>query len=385
MLKKILAIVLTIAVALGLVGCSCGSAKIKPGKYKGVVVYHDDVEVTDDDVQQAINSTLTSDTANIKEKEVKKGTVESTDKVTVDFTGKIKYKGKKVAFDSGSAKDQEIDLAKDSGNFIQGFTSSIVGHKLGETFTAKMKFPETYTNTTTVKGKQVSLAGQPVWFTYKVKKLTKRDVPKLTDKYVKKNAESKFYIAGVTTVKALKKYMKRQMRVYKINNKVWNDIVKDSKVVKYDSDRLEKEKEDYTNYQLSQYQQQVGKEVPLSAYLQACQMSEKQWDKQATKAAKESLKQTMLVEEIAKRAGIKVTKKIYKERGKELALQSQTTLKNLEKQYGKKMIKASILQGLVREYIADNVKEKKGSEPVTTQAPTTKKTDKKEETTKKSK
>ncbi|MCR5430081.1 MAG: FKBP-type peptidyl-prolyl cis-trans isomerase [Eubacterium sp.] len=377
MFKKLLAVMISVAVAISLVGCgSSDEGEIKPAKYKGVVVYHDDVKVTDKDVDQALEQAMSQ---NAQEKKVKKGKVTASDKVNVDYKGQIDYKGKKEAFEGGTAKAQDIDLAQDAQNYIEGFTSSLVGHKVGDKFTAKLKFPKTYTNKAKVKGKEVSLAGKPVWFTYKINSLVKKDVPKLTDKYVKNNAKSLFGTdEDIKTVKGLKKWIKRQMSVYNIYNKVWNNILEKSKVVKYDAKRLKDEKKRYTDYQLSQYKQQMGTDVTLDAYLKACQMSKKQWDKQATEQCKQSLKQTMLIQEIAKRENLKVPEKEYKKKAKEIAQQQGMTLKDLEKQYGRDMIEATMLQEKVNEFIADNVKEKKGSEPTTTPAPmTTKKTAKK--------
>ena len=384
MFKKLLAVMLTVAVAFSLVGCGSTEGKIKPAKYKGVVVYHDDVKVTDKDVKQALDNALSQ---SAEEKQVKKGKVGASDKVNVNYKGVIDYKGKKVAFEGGTAEKQDIDLGQDSGNYIEGFTSAIVGHKVGDKFTKKLQFPKTYTNKSKVNGKEVSLAGKTVWFTYKINSLTKKEIPKLTDKYVKENAQKLFGADDdVTTVKALKKYIKKQMGIYNIYNKVWNNIVEKSKVVKYDPEKIKTEKKRYTDYQLSQYQQQMGQEISLDAYLKACQMSKKQWNKQATEAVKQSLKQTMLVQEIAKRENIKISNKEYKKKVKDIAKQQGMTVKDLEKQYGREMIETTLLQDKVNEFIANNVKEKKGSEPTTTAAPmTTKKADKKSKTTKKAK
>lgn len=380
MFKKILALMLTVAVAISLVGCGSTEGKIKPAKYKGVVVYRDDIKVTDKDVDDTIKQGMSQ---NAEEKQVKKGKVGASDKVNVDYKGVIKVDGKKVAFEGGTAEKQDIDLGSDSANYIDGFTSAIVGHKVGDKFTKKMKFPATYTNTTKVGKKDVSLAGKDVWFTYKINTLTKKSVPKLTDKYVAKNAKKLFNIdEKITTVKALKKYIKKKMRVYNIQNKVWNNILEKSKVIKYDPEKVKADVKRYTDYQLSQYKQQMGTDVSLDAYLKACQMSKKQWNKQAKEAVKQSLKQTMLIQEIAKRENLQLSEKQYKKKAGEIAKQQGTTLKELEKQYGRDMIEATLLQDKVADFIADNVKEKKGSEPTTTPAPmTTKKT----KTTKKAK
>lgn len=374
---------LTVAVAITMFGCGSTEGKIKPAKYKGVVVYKDDIKVTDKDVDSTIENVLSQ---SAKEKKVKKGKVGASDKVNVDYKGEIEYKGKKEAFEGGTAKKQDIDLSQDAQNYIEGFTSSLVGHKVGDKFTAKMKFPASYTNEATVKGKKVSLAGKPVWFTFKINTLTKKDVPKLTDSFVKKNAKSMFQITDekITTVKALKKYIKREMRKYNISNKIMNKILEDTKVISYDQNELKKEKKKLTDQTLSQYAQQVGGDLSLDAYLKATQMKKKDFNKQITEQAKQSLKTTMFIREIAKRENLKLSAKEYKEEGKKLAEQNGTTLKELEKQQGKKEIELSILANRVQDFIVKNVKEKKGSEPTTTPAPmTTKKANKKDSKKKK--
>ena len=225
-----------------------------------------------------------------------------------------------------------------------------------------------HTNKAKVGKKEVSLAGKDVWFTFKINSLKKT---KLTDKVATKLAKEQMGEDSIKTAKALKAYAKKKMRENKIYSKVWDNIVKNSKVIKYNEKELQEEIKRYTDYQLSQYQQSMGKEVPLKEYLKAMQMTKKQWNKQARKACKESLKQNMLIREIAEEAGLKLSAKEYKKKVKDIAKQQGTTVKDLEKQYGKTYIETIFLQDKVVEYICDNVKEKKGSEPTTTPAPTT--------------
>ena len=379
MFKKLLAIMLTVVVAFSLVGCgSSDEGKIKLAKYKGVVVYKDDIKVTDADVQSAIDNALSQ---SAKEKKVKKGKVGASDKVNVDYKGQIEYKGKKEAFEGGTAKKQDIDLAQDAQNYIEGFTSSIVGHNVGDKFTAKMKFPKSYTNKAKVKGKEVSLAGKPVWFTFKINSLTKKETPKLNDKFVKENAKTLFQAdKDLKTVKELKQYIKTEMRKYNISNKIMNKILEDSKVTRYNDKELKKTKKKLTDQQLAQYSQQFGGEVSLDAYLKACQMSKKQWNKQLTEQAKQVEKQNMFIKEVAKRENLTLSDKEYKKEANKYAKQSGMTLKDFEKQQGKEEIEMGILAQKVQDFIVDNVKEKKGSEPTTTPAPMT---TKKAKTTKK--
>ena len=390
MFKKLLAVMISAAVAVTFVGCGCGSdsakddGKLKLAKYKGVVVYHDDINVKDDEVKSSIDNIMSQ---SAEEKKVKKGKVGESDKVNVDYKGKIDYKGKKEAFEGGTAKSQDIDLAQDASKYIEGFTKSLVGHKVGDKFTAKMQFPKDYNNEATVKGKKVSLAGKPVWFTFKINKLTKKQVPKLTDSYAKKNAKKLFQATDddkVKDVKSLKKYVKREMRKYNIIGKIWQKIIDDTKVVKYDDKELEEEKKTLEKNKLDQYRQSYQMtDLSLDDYLKACQMSKKDWNKQLTKEAKESLKQKMVIKQIAKDEGIKVTPKYYKTSAGRIATAQGTTIKELEKNAGKKEIEMNALYELVQDFVVDHVKEKKGSEPTTTPAPVTTKKAKKEKKAKK--
>mgnify|MGYP000361561996 FL=1 len=127
----------------------------------------DPVEVTDTDVEDSINSTLqTKSTQNdITDRPAQEGDV-----VTIDYEGKKDG----VAFDGGTAQDQQLELG--SGSFIDGFEDGIVGHNIGETFDLNLTFPEDY--------KSEDLAGQAVVFTVTLDKISEVIVPELTDELV---------------------------------------------------------------------------------------------------------------------------------------------------------------------------------------------------------
>lgn len=70
---------------------------------------------------------------------------------------------------------------------IDGFVAALKGHKVGDKFTKKLKFPSNYGKTTQIDGKNVDLSGKDVWFTFTVKSLQKKVKPELNDKFVKEN------------------------------------------------------------------------------------------------------------------------------------------------------------------------------------------------------
>ena len=117
------------------------SVEIKPevvlGDYKGLEIEAVPDEVSDEMIENEIDKQrhLNARHINIDDRAAEDG-----DKVNIDFEGKVDG----VAFEGGSAEDQELELG--SGSFIPGFEEGIVGHEIGETFDIDVKFPEDYFN-----------------------------------------------------------------------------------------------------------------------------------------------------------------------------------------------------------------------------------------------
>ena len=92
------------------------------GEYKGFTLDRYTQAVTDDDVNAEISYELQD-----KGTEVKDGTVEEGDTVTINFTGTVDGE----EFDGGSAEDYELVVGEgDMG--IDGFEEGLVGMKKGE-------------------------------------------------------------------------------------------------------------------------------------------------------------------------------------------------------------------------------------------------------------
>ena len=79
------------------------------------------------------------------------------DYVKIDYVGKLDGQ----AFDGGTASGYLLGLG--SGTFIDGFEDQLIGMKAAETKTIKVTFPSNY-GTTTINGKEVSLANEEVTF-----------------------------------------------------------------------------------------------------------------------------------------------------------------------------------------------------------------------------
>ena len=135
---------------------------VKLGDYKGLEVTLASTDVTDEEVEQQVETNLNN---NDKSEELKEGTVENGDVANIDYEGKLNGK----AFDGGTAEGYDLTIG--SGSFIDGFEDGLIGKKIGDTVDLNLTFPEDYSST--------DLAGKEVVFTVKinsVKRAPKHDV-----------------------------------------------------------------------------------------------------------------------------------------------------------------------------------------------------------------
>ena len=163
---------------------------VKLGDYKGITVEAKKKEVTDQDVEDALNSTYS---ANPEMLEVTDRAIEEGDTANIDYEGK--YADTKEAFQGGTA--QGYDLAIGSGQFIDGFEDGLVGVKTGETVDLNLKFPEDYGS--------ADLAGKDVIFTVTVNSI-KTPAEEPSDEWAKSLG-----VEGVTNLEELKAHMKEDL------------------------------------------------------------------------------------------------------------------------------------------------------------------------------
>ncbi len=107
------------------------------GDYIGIEYEYDVTEVTDDDVQEQVDSFVAScDTY----EEDTENAAEDGDTVNIDFTGTVDGE----EYDGMSTDGEGYDLVLGSGSLIDDFEDQIVGHLPGETFDVEVTFPDDY-------------------------------------------------------------------------------------------------------------------------------------------------------------------------------------------------------------------------------------------------
>ncbi|WP_421020107.1 trigger factor [Klebsiella pneumoniae] len=149
------------------------------------------VEVTDADVDTMLE-TLRKQQATWK----KEGAVDAEDRVTIDFTGSVDGE----EFEGGKASD--FVLAMGQGRMIPGFEDGIKGHKAGEEFTIDVTFPEEY--------HAENLKGKAAKFVINLKKVEERELPELTEEFIKRFGVEDGSVAGLRA--EVRKNMERELK-----------------------------------------------------------------------------------------------------------------------------------------------------------------------------
>ena len=162
-----------------------------PDDYADITISADLGQVSDDEINDYIDSNVLSNFATTNE--VKDRAAADGDTVNIDYVGRIDG----VAFDGGDTKGSGADLTLGSGTYIDNFEDQIVGHTPGETFDVTVTFPEDYGNE--------DLNGKEAVFETTLNYIKESVTPELTDDWVKENLGESMSLNSVDELKAFVK------------------------------------------------------------------------------------------------------------------------------------------------------------------------------------
>lgn len=171
---------------------------------EGIEVEKPVVEVNDADVDTMLE-TLRKQQATWKETDA---AATAEDRATLDFTGSIDGE----VFEGGQATD--FVLAMGQGRMIPGFEEGVIGHKAGEEFTIDVNFPEDY-HAENLKGKSAK-------FDIVLKKVEVRELPELTEEFIKRFGVADGSVAGLRA--EVRKNMERELKGA-VRNRVKTQVI----------------------------------------------------------------------------------------------------------------------------------------------------------------
>ena len=162
--------------------------EVKISSYKGMKIKQFAYTVKDEEVDAELNRLLER---NARKVPVEGRAAQNGDIANIDFVGTVDG----VKFDGGEAEG--FDLTLGSGQFIPGFEDQVVGMNVGESKDVNVTFPENY--------QAENLKGKPAVFAVKLNSLTGKELPELTDEFIKD-------ATGSETVEAYKAKTKERLQ-----------------------------------------------------------------------------------------------------------------------------------------------------------------------------
>ena len=166
--------------------------EVKLGKYKKLGVKKEKVEVTKEEIENALNETLNRYAENV----VKDGKVENGDIAIIDFEG---FKDG-VAFEGGKGENYSLTIG--SNTFIPGFEDQIIGMSKDEEKDINVTFPEDYHSE--------DLKGQKVVFKVKVNEIKTTKIPELDKDFFEDLA-----MEGIDSKESLEKQLEENIKTHK--------------------------------------------------------------------------------------------------------------------------------------------------------------------------
>ena len=277
--------------------------EVKLGKYKGLKVKKEKVEVTKEEIEKSIDEMRSKYTENV----IKDGKATDGDTVVIDFKG-LKDG---VAFEGGTSENYELKIG--SNTFIPGFEEQIIGMKAGDKKDINVTFPEDYHSE--------DLKGAPVVFEVKVNEIKEAILPELNEEFFEDLA-----MEGVDTKESLEEVVKENIEVQKENtaeNKYMDELLeaaaKETKVeiphvlIHEEIDRM-----------MGQYEQNMKMQgLTLEQFYQFTNSDEEALRNQMHEEAEKRVKYRFMLEEIANQEKIEISDKEAKEEAKNLATKYQ--------------------------------------------------------------
>lgn len=256
------------------------------------------------------------------------------DIVVMDFEGTCN--GEKIQ--GGSAKDYALDLG--NSNFIPGFAEQLVGHNIKDEFNIEVTFPEEYHDE--------KLKGQPATFAIKVKEIKQRVIPELTDDFVKKSTR----FASVDDLKAdIQNFIDSQRESLKksaAENSVFKSI-SDSTKIDIPQTMIEREISAIINENRQRIAYQNGN---WDKFIEA-KGGEAAYKSGVENEAKVRIKNSLIIDKIAKEEKITVEQADFSNRLSQLSAAYGITPDQLVKQFGQD---PNFLSGLSQQIINDKVR-----------------------------
>ena len=279
--------------------------------YEGLTVEKEKYSFDPKRVDEVLNNLRTSKAINVPVLEDRPAQL--GDIAVIDFDGSVN--GKKL--DGGQGTDHNLELG--SKQFIDGFEDGIVGMKPGAQKTLNLRFPKPY--------HAAELEDQPVEFLVTLKSLKKKELPELSDEFIKS-------IGGDQDLASLRKTIEKDLSesdLKKIEDDFKNRLIKQlvkENPIEVPPRLMEEQKtaliEDFKN----RMKNQGMSDADYADYVV-------KWDADFAKSAKEMIQSSFLIDAVARKHDLVCTQADVDQKFNEYAAQTGIELQKIQDFYNK--------------------------------------------------
>ena len=312
------------------------------GKYKGVEVDKQTINVTDEDVDAEIRR---EQEKNATKNDITDRAVQDGDDIVLDFEGFCDGK----PFAGGKATDYVLTVG--SGSFIPGFEEQLVGANIGEELDVNVTFPENY--------QAEELKGKDATFKCTVKKITEKVLPELDDEFADEVSEFSTMAEYREDVKKNLAEKKEKEAKDKKEDAVIEAIIKDSKMDIPDA-MIETQARTMVNDYARRLQSQG---LSLEQYFMFTGLDMDKFTEQMKEGARKRIESRLILEAVVKAENFEVTDEEYEKELERIAEESKMEVDKLKEyigddEYGRNQIIDDLKIQKAVDFVVDNAKEK---------------------------
>ncbi len=268
------------------------------GQYKGVEVDKVSTEVTEEEINAAIDKERENNARSIS---VTDRPVQDKDDTIIDFDGYVDG----VAFAGGKGENYPLTIG--SGAFIPGFEEQLIGKNIGEECDVNVTFPEDY--------HAEDLAGKAAVFKCVVKEIKQKELPELDDEFASEVSE-------FDTLAEYKEDLKKKLTETKVKNAAdaKEEAVVDAVIANAQMEIPDAMLETQQRQMIEEFAQNIQQQgLSFEQYLQFTGMSTDKFMDQVKPQAEKRIKSRLVLEAIVKAENIVPTDEDYDAEIKEMA------------------------------------------------------------------
>lgn len=309
------------------------------GDYKDLEVEKQEVEVTEEDIENDINQVREQNSRLIN---VTDRAVEDGDQVVIDFEGFIDG----VAFEGGKGEDYPLTIG--SHSFIDTFEEQLIGKNVDEEVEVNVTFPEDYNSE--------DLQGKPALFKVVIKEIKVKELPEVDDEFAKDVSEFETLAEYKEDIKAKLLEQKEKQALQQKQESLIEKAIENSTMEIADS-MIELEAENMA-YDFAQRLQYQG--LSLEQYFSFTGQNMATLKDNMKVEAEKKIKSRLVLEAIAKAENLEVTDEDLKVELEKMADAYKMDYAKLEenlKDQEREAVRDDLLLNKAVEFITENSKE----------------------------